>query len=147
MHIVDAVHSVDVKSAQPRKVSVKASLDLGVVKHLVCHGFFLRTKTSAVHIINTAVESEKQKLCEVCSRAEELHLLTDLHRRHTASDSVIVAVGDAHKVVVLILYRIGIHRKLCAEAFKTYRKLIAPKHRKVRLGSLAERVERIEHSE
>ena len=147
VHIVDAVHCVYVESAKPRKVSVKASLDLGVVKHLVGHRLFLGSEASAVHIVNSTVEREKQKLCKVSSRTEELHLLADLHRRHTAGDSVIVAVGDAHKIVVLVLDRVGINRKLGAEALKARGKLIAPKHREVRLGSLTERVERVENSE
>ena len=147
VHIVYAVHSVYVESAKPGQIAVKARLYLGIVKHLVVHNALLRSKTRAEHIVHTAVEREQEQLCEVGSRAEELHLLADLHSRDTAGDRVVVSVGDTHKIVVFVLYRVCIDRKLCAKALESLGQMNAPEHREVGLGRFSESIERVENSE
>src|SRR6476646_1254723 len=59
----------------------------------------------AGELIPAAVDGVQQTLRQVCPRAEELHLLPDPHRRHTARDRAIIAPRVTHDLVAFKLNR------------------------------------------
>ena len=69
-------------------------------------------------LVNTAVERVEKALGQVGAGAEELHLLANAHGGHAAGDSVVVAVVDAHDVVVLVLDRGGTMEVLAQNSLK-----------------------------
>ena len=97
--------------------------------------------------IISAVDGNKEQLCKITPCAEELHLLTDLHSRNTAGDSVIVAVNWAHYIIVFILDRVCFAGNLGTEFLKSLGQSLGPENGQIRLGRRAESVKSIEHSE
>ena len=107
----------------------------------------LRADLHILFLVAAAVEGEQEKLREVGARAEELHLLADLHRGDAACDGVVVAVDRAHHVVVLILEGVGVAGDLRGKALPVFRQGFAPQHGEVRFGGGVEVVERLQHAE
>ena len=144
VHIVNNVESVYVHAGEPTHHIVVSLHNLIIVKVLRGDRTVLRSDLLTGDLVHTAVDSVEKALGKVCSRAEELHLLTNSHRGNTASNSVIVTVGKAHKIVVLVLNGRGLDRGLCAEFLEVVGESRGPKNCKVRLGSRAEVVESVE---
>ena len=147
VHVVNGVHGVDVKVAEPCNVYVKASHDLVEIQPIPLHNGHLRANVHLTGGIVASVQSDEKKLGQVAPRPEELHLLTHLHSRHTASNGVIIAVNGTHDIVVLILDRVGINGNLGAEALKALGKVNRPQHRQIGLGRGAKGVEGVKHTE
>ena len=97
-------------------------------------GFERRTDLLAADFVPAAVDRIEQTLGQVGSRAEELHLLADQHRRHTAGDGAVVAPGAAHDLVAFELNRAGVDRHLCREIAGS-RPAAAGEYQIVRFGS------------
>ena len=55
--------------------------------------------------------------------------LADTHGRHTAGNGVIVAVGDSHQVIILVLDGGGLDGSLCTESLKVFRQSGGPENR------------------
>ena len=145
VHIVDDVHRVDIEVAEPLAVEGETLHHLVVIQDVALERLHLRPNLSAGVLVVPAVHRKKQELGQVASRAEELHLLSDLHGRNAAGDRVVVAVNRAHQVVALILNRVGVDRNLRAEPLKVFGKLLRPEDGEVRFGRRAEVVKGVEN--
>ena len=97
-------------------------------------------------LVAAAVDGVEQRLGEVHARAEELHLLAELHRRHAAGDAVVVAPMRPHQVVVLVLQRGRLLADLDAVALEVVRQVLRPEHRDVRLRRRPEIGQRVQHA-
>ena len=124
MHIVDDVHRVDVQMRYPCDVGVHSLHDLVIVKLVYLHRLHLRSYLHAAGGVVTAVDSDEQKLSEVATSTEELHLFTNLHSGNAASDSIVVSVDGAHEIVVFVLDGVCIDRNLSAEFLESLGKLV-----------------------
>ena len=128
MHVVDCIKSVDINASKPAHHVHILGEDIVVIKVLALNRTVLRTNLLAGLLVTAAIDCVKQALGKVCTSAKELHLFTNTHGADAASNCVVVAMIDAHKIVILVLDRAGSNRNLCAIAFEAYRKLSRPQN-------------------
>ena len=126
MHIMDDIHGVDIGFGKPWAVNVHQLQHLVVFEIFPLIGLMLRPNLEPCFFILAAVEAHKQQLCKIGPRAEELHLLADLHGGYAAGNRIIVAVDRAHQVVVFILDRIRIAGNLRSKPLKRIRQAAGP---------------------
>ena len=128
VHVVDDLQGVGVNASQPAHHLFVLFHHFVVVEVLGSNGFKLRSHLFTRAFIATAVDCVKQCLGKVGASAEELHLLTDLHRGDAACDTVVVAEVHTHQVIVFVLDGRGVNRNLGAELLPIFRQLIGPKN-------------------
>ena len=147
VHIVDNLQGIHVHLGQPTHHL------LVFLHHLVIVEIFARNRLelgSHLHtgtLVAPAVDGIKQALGQIGTSTEELHLLADFHRRHTAGNAIVVTVIHTHQVVVLILDGRSVDRNLGTELLPVLRQFVRPQHRQVRLRSRPEVVERMQVTE
>ena len=111
MHIVDEVQDIYVQTCQPVKHYVILVHNLIIVKILGGDGSKLGSNLHGlsclvlVFLVLAAVDSVKQSFCKVCTRTEELDLLTCLGSGYAAADAVVITPDGLHNIIVLILDR------------------------------------------
>ena len=138
VHVVNDLQCIDIDFSQP------AHHLLVFLHHFIVIQIFAGDRLEAgshLHarfLVTSAIDRIQQALCQVGTSSEILHLLTDLHRRHTAGDTVIVAIVRTHQIVVLVLDGGGIDRYFRTEVFPVIRCIVEPKHRQVGFGRRAE---------
>ena len=133
MHVMDQVQYIHINVSQPVHPPVEF-LDYFVV---ICifgsDTLHLRSALNSVFFIKTAVECIQQSLCKVCTRSEQLNLLSRFRCRYTAADGIVITPLRFHNFIVLILDRAGINRNLCCVFLKVVRKARAVQYSQVRL--------------
>ena len=134
MHIVDNIQGVYINVCLPLQHIDELAHNIVVVKHVTCNRTILGTYLLLGNFIHTAVQSVQQTFCNICTCAEELHFLTDNHRRYAASDTIVIAMCHSHQVIVLILNGRSLDRHLCTVSLPAFRKLCGPQYGQVRLG-------------
>ena len=135
---------VAVNTCQPLHHLIELLHHLFVVEVFAGDGREEGRNLLAVHFVDTTVDGIEQALRQVGTRAEELHLLTDAHGRHAASDTVVVAVVGTHEVVVFVLDGRRSDRHLRAITLPVFGQTSRPEHREVGFGSRSEIGERVE---
>ncbi len=108
VHIMNDVEGIDIQAREPFHHIVVLFHNVVKVEIIALNGAVFRPYLDFKPLVNTAVYSVKQALGEVCPRAEELHFLADAHRGNAARYRVVVAVGNAHHIVILVLNRRGV---------------------------------------
>ena len=103
MHIVDDIQGVHINACQPFHHIGKGFHNLVVFQHIAFVLTVFGTDLLPGLFINTAVQRIKQTFCQVGACAEKLHFLTDSHGGYTACDTVIIAVGYTHQIIIFIL--------------------------------------------
>ena len=103
VHVVDDMQSIGIGAGQPTHHLLKLLHHHIVVQHIVGDGCISGSYLVTAALIATTVDGIEQALGQVGTSAEELHLLTYLHRRYAASDAVVVTVIHTHEVVILVL--------------------------------------------
>ena len=144
VHVVDDVEGVDVHLRQPAHHRVELLHDLVVVEVLAGDRRELRADLLVADLVHAAVDGVQQALGQVGARAEELHFQADAHGGHAAGDTVVVAVGEAHHIVVLVLDGRRFDGHLRAVALEVRRQVDGPEHRQVRLRGRAEVGQRVQ---
>ena len=147
MHVVDAVHGMDVGLCQPFHGDVEFRHDIIVIEDIAGNGQALRRHLVAGDLVAAAIDGVEQRLCEIDAGAEELHLLAEPHGGNTAGDAIIIARERPHQIVVLVLQRGRVLADLDAVALEGGWHVLGPQHRDVRLGRRTEIVERVQHPE
>ena len=147
MHVVNRVEGAHVDGREPAHHGVELVDDVVVVEHVALDRPELRADLRALDLVHAAVDGVEEALGEVRAGAEELHLLADAHGRDAAGDGVVVAVIDAHEVVVLVLDRARGDGHLGAVALEGLREARRPEDREVGLGRRAEVLEGVEVAE
>jgi hypothetical protein len=147
VHVVDGVEAADVDRREPAHHVVELGDHVVVVEDVALHGPEPRAHLRALDLVDPSVDGVEQALRQVGTGAEELHLLADAHRAHAARDAVVVAVVDAHEVVVLVLDGARDDRDPRAVALERLGKPRRPEHREVGLGSGAQVLEGMEVAE
>ena len=135
MHIVNHIESLCINCCQIVGHILKPVHDLVIVQIFACNRLIWRCHLLSGYLIDSTVYSIQQALCKVCPGAEELHLLSDPHRRYAAGNSVVITQVHTHKVVVLVLYGAGLDRDVGCKMLEVGREPCAPKDSQVRLGS------------
>ena len=130
---MDCIKSVDINASKPAHHVHILGEDIVVIKVLALNCTVLRTNLLAGLLVTATIDCVKQALGKVCASAKELHLFTNTHGADAASNCVVIAMIDAHKIVILVLDRAGGNRDLCAVALEAYRKLSRPQNSQVRL--------------
>ena len=138
VHVVNDLQSIDIDFCQPAHHLLVFLHHFVVIQILAGDRFETGSHLHTRFLVTSAIDRIQQALCQVGTSSEILHLLTDLHRRHTAGDTVIVAIVRTHQIVVLVLDGRGIDRYFCAEVFPVIRSIVEPKHRQVGFGCRAE---------
>ena len=123
VHVVDCIKSVDINACKPAHHVQVLGEDIVVIKVLALNGTVLRTNLLAGLLVTTAIDCVKQAFSKVGTSTKELHLFTNAHGADAASNCVVIAMIDAHKIVVLVLDRAGGNRDFCAVALKALWKL------------------------
>ena len=121
MHVVDDIKCVDVDSNEPVDHVVVLLENVIVVEVVAFDRTVTRTNLLAGDFVATTIDSIEEALCKVCTSAEELHFLTHNHGAYAACNRVVVAVVDAHKVIVLVLNGRSVDGDLCAVTLKALR--------------------------
>ena len=147
VHVVNDVEGVDVDLGQPLHHVAVLGHDVVVVEVVALDRTELRADLLAGLLVAAAVDGVEEALGEVGAGAEELHLLADAHGGHAARDRVVVAVVDAHEVVVLVLDGAGGDGDLGAVALEGLGQARGPEHREVGLGAGAHVLEGVEVAE
>ena len=143
---MDGVHRGNVGLSQPRTVEVHAAENLLVIQHIAVHDRHLRADLLELVLVTAAVDRHHHQLCDVGTRTEELHVLTDAHRGYAARDCVIIAVVRAHNVIVLVLQGIRVDRYLCDELLPVLRQVFAPQNGQIRLCGSVQVVQGVKHA-
>ena len=133
MHIVNDIQGVDIKLTEPCACLIETRHNFIVVEVLGCDRVSDRSDLISGLLITSAVNSIQQALGKICTCTEELHLLTDTHRRNTACDGVVITELLTHKLIAFILDGAGVDGDLCTVLLEILRKIRAPKDRHVRL--------------
>ena len=133
VHVVDCIKSVDINASKPAHHVHILGEDIVVIKVLALNCTVLRTNLLAGLLVTTAIDCVKQAFSKVGTSTKELHLFTNAHGADAASNCVVIAMIDAHKIVVFILDRAGSNRDFCAVALKALWKLGGPQNSQVRL--------------
>ena len=144
VHVVDDVEGIDVHLRQPAHHRVELLHDLVVLEVFAGDGHELGADLLAADLVHAAVDGVQQALGQVRARAEELHLFAQPHGGHAAGNAVVVAVGEAHQVIVLILDGRRFDGHPCAVALEVLRQVDRPEHRQVRLRGRAEVLQRMQ---
>mmetsp|Transcript_12311 Transcript_12311/g.35701 ORF Transcript_12311/g.35701 Transcript_12311/m.35701 type:complete len:489 (-) Transcript_12311:427-1893(-) len=158
MRIVDGVHRLGVELGHPRDGNVKVHLLEGVVvdglvlvslanAQTLAFGSKLRTDVIAVEFIPSAVEAHEEQLDHVRACPEELHVHTDSHPGHAASDGVVAAEDGTHEIVVLVLNGRCRDGLLGAVVLEGCWEVVRPKHREVGFRGRSEVGEGMEEAE
>ena len=105
VHVVNAVHRMDVGFREPLHGRVEPRHDVVVVEESPVTGEVAGRNLIAGNLIAAAVDGVEQGFCEVHPGSEELHLLAEPHGRNAAGDRIVIAPIRAHQVVILILQR------------------------------------------
>ena len=138
VHVVDDLQCIDIDFSQPAHHLLVFLHHFIVIQVFAGDRFETGSHLHARFLVTSAIDRIQQALGQVGTGSEILHLLADLHRRHTAGDTVVVAIVRTHQVVVLVLDGGGIDRYFRTELFPVVRCIVEPKHRQVRFGSRAE---------
>ena len=146
VHVMDAVHRVHIGARQPLHHAIELLEHLVIVEHVAGDGRRRRRDLIAGDLVAAAIDRVEQGLGEIHARAEELHLLAELHRRDAAGDAVVVAPVRPHQVVVLVLQRRRFAADLDAVALEVVRQVFRPQHRDVRLRRRPEIGQRVQHA-
>ena len=146
VHVMDAVHRMHVRAREPLHRDVELLHHLFEVEHVARHGRRRRGNLFAGNLVAAAIDGVQQRLREIDARAEELHLLAELHRRDAAGDGVIVAPEWAHQIVVLVLQRRRFLADLHAIALEVLRHVFRPEYRDIRLRCRPEIGQRVQHA-
>ena len=133
VHVVDCIKSVDINACKPAHHVQVLGEDIVVIKVLALNSTVLRTNLLAGFLVTAAIDCVKQAFSKVGTSTKELHLFTNAHGADAASNCVVIAMIDAHKIVVFILDRAGSNRDFCAVALKALWKLGRPQDSQVRL--------------
>eukprot|EP00123_Amoebidium_parasiticum_P011590 comp20802_c0_seq2/m.27381 comp20802_c0_seq2/g.27381 ORF comp20802_c0_seq2/g.27381 comp20802_c0_seq2/m.27381 type:complete len:542 (+) comp20802_c0_seq2:380-2005(+) len=147
VHVVDAVHGVDVQLRHPIHSRVVVLHHLVVLERAVGGCNELGPNLLAGNLVLAAVHRVKKKLGKVAACTKELHLLAHSHTGDTAGNAVVRAVVFAHLVVVLILHRGGVDAGLGAELFEPLGKVLGPQNGDVGLRGGPEVVEGLKETE
>ena len=146
VHVVDNLQSVDISLSQPTHHLLELRHELLVCEVITSDRSKARSNLLARHLVTTTIDSIEHTLSEVSTSTEELHLLTNLHRRYAACDTVVVAEISTHKVVVLILDSACVDTYLSTIFLPCLRQALAPKHSKVRFWRRTHIVESVEET-
>ena len=143
---MDAVHCVHIGARQPLHHAIELLKHLVIVEHVAGDGRRRRRDLITGDLVAPAIDRVKERFCEVHARPEELHLLAQLHRRHTAGNAVVVAPVRPHEVVVFVLQRGGFAADIDAVALEVIRQVFRPQHRDIRLRRRTEIGQRVQHA-
>ena len=148
VHVVNQVQRVHVQACKPVEVQVELVHQLVVVQVLARDGRVLGANLLALanRLVLTAVDGVQERLREVRTCTEELHLLAGLRCRNTAADAVVVTPDGAHRVVVLVLDGACLHGDFCGELLEVLGQARAVEHGEVRLGRGAHVHERVQEA-
>ncbi|MPN30291.1 hypothetical protein SDC9_177754 [bioreactor metagenome] len=122
MHIMNDIHRVYIKLSHIFQHFIIIGLDLFIIEHVIFYSVNTGNHRHSFFLINSSVYCIKERFCQVASRAEKLHLFAYLHRRNTASYSIIISIGIPHQVIILILDSAAFHGHPDAILFKILRK-------------------------
>ena len=148
VHVVDDVQCSDVLFSQPVHEVIHALHDFVIVQHVAFDRFRLRTNLHFQFFINAAVDCVQHGFRQVCTRTEELHLLTNNHWTYAASDSVVIVVEvRTHQVIVLILQRRGVDGHFSGEFLEVQRQFFRPQNGDVRLRRRTHGVQGVQEAE
>ncbi|MNO66898.1 hypothetical protein D3C76_576970 [compost metagenome] len=148
VHVVDDVQGGDVLLGQPVHEVIQAIHHVVVLEVLGLDHFGFRADLDLELLVHTAVDCIQHGLGQVGTSAEELHLFADDHRRHAASDGVVIVVEvRTHQVIVLVLNGRGLDGYLGAVLLETDRQLLGPQNGQVRLRGRAHGVQGVQHTE
>src|SRR6476659_10511823 len=100
-----AVHRMHIGSSEPFHRGVEFLHHLVIVEELAGYGGSWRRDLVAGVLVAAAVDSVEQRFGEIDARTEELHMLSEFHRRHATRNTVIVSPEGAHQVIVFVLQR------------------------------------------
>ena len=103
MHIMNDVQCIDIQSRKPFHHLVVLVHDIVKVQIIALNGSVFRAYLHFHDLIHAAVDGVEQAFCKVCSCTEELHFLTDAHRRYAAGNCIVVTMCYTHQIVILIL--------------------------------------------
>ena len=147
MHVLDDVQRVHVDMREPVHHALILHDDVVVLEVFRADRAVGRADLHTALLVHTAVDCVEETLCKVRTRAEELHLLARLCRRHTAADRVVIAPLRLHHIVILVLNRArtdGDPRRVVLELLRQFRGV---EDGEVRLGGRAHVLERVEETE
>ena len=147
VHVVDDAEGVAVNASQPAHHLLELSHYLIVIEVFASDSREEGRNLLAVEFIDTTVDGIEKTLSEVGASTEELHLLTDAHRRYAACNTVVVTVVRTHKVVVFVLDGRSCDRHLSAILLPVFGKTSRPKHSEVGFGCRSEVGEGVEDTE
>ncbi|MNW63061.1 hypothetical protein D3C74_412290 [compost metagenome] len=103
VHVVNDVEGIHIQLREPLHHWFEAFHDLIVIQHFASDGRILRSNLCSGFLVTTTVDRIQESFCQVGTSAEKLHLFPDLHRRHTACNTVIVTVDWTHQIIIFIL--------------------------------------------
>ncbi len=122
VHVMDDVQRGHVLLSQPVHEVIHTFHDFIEVQHVCFDRLRFRANLHFQFFVNAAVNSVQHCFREVCTCAEELHLLTNNHRAYAAGNCVVVVVEvRTHQIIVLVLQRRRIDRNFRSEFFKVQR--------------------------
>ena len=147
VHIVDNLQRIHVGLGQPSHHILKLVHQLVILQIVASDGGEVGTNLFARNLIPTAIDGIEQTLGQIGTSSEELHLLTDFHRTHTAGDAIIVTIVGSHQVIVLILDGRGLDRHLGAVVLPVFGQAFGPEHGEVGFGSRSQVIEGMEDAE
>ena len=147
VHIVYDLECIDIDLREPAHHLLELVHHVVIFKIIACHRGICRGNLLAANLVAAAVDGVEQALGEVRAGTEELHLLPYAHRGDAAGYAVVVAIFNAHEVVVLVLDCAGLYGYLRAVALPGLRQTLRPEDGKVRLRGRSEVLEGVEHAE
>ena len=147
VHVVNTVHGVDIGPREPLHHIIELGENIVVIQHVAIHRPGWRRDLVAADLVAATVDGVEQRLGQIGSGAEELHLLAQPHRRDAAGNSVIVAQIGAHQVIVFVLQRRGFLADLHAIPLEWVRQILRPQDGQVGLRCGAEIGEGVQKAE
>ena len=133
VHEVDDVQGVDIELGEPFAHILKPAVHIVKLEGTIRHLSHALAELVSVPFVPAVVDGIQQRLCQICSSPEELHLLADGHCRNAAGDAVIVPEALPHQLVVFILNGGGADGDPGTEFLEILRQLVTPQHREIRL--------------
>ena len=112
VHVMDEVQCVYIDTRQPLHHIHEARHKLLVCNNITLYRTVSRSTLLTCLTVNATTNSVCKTFSKVCTSAKELHLLSCLGSRYTATDRVVVAPDRSHHIIILVLYRAGRDRYL-----------------------------------
>ena len=129
VHIMNDLQSIDIYFRQPAHHLFVFLHYFVVIEVFAGDRLESRSHLYARTFVTSSIDRVQQTFSQVGTCTEILHLLTDLHRRHTAGNTIIISIIRTHQVVVLILDSGSIDRNLRTETFPVFRSIVEPQYR------------------